>query len=69
MAPKLSARQSEIITLAVDLGYYEKPRRTTQEEIASIVQLSQGTVAEHLQSAEGIIIQSWSKQALDSGFE
>ncbi len=58
LAPKLSARQSEIITLAVDLGYYEKPRRTTQEEIASIVQLSQGTVAEHLQLAENSVMQS-----------
>ena len=58
LAPKLSARQSEIITLAVDLGYYEKPSRTTQEEIASIVQLSQGTVAEHLQLAENSVMQS-----------
>jgi len=68
-APKLPKRRHEVMNTAVELGYYSTPRKCTQRDIADKLGIRQGTVAEHLQSAEGIIIQSWSKQALDSGFE
>jgi len=61
-APQLPERRKEVIELAVDMGYYHTPRKCTQRDIATALNLRQGTVAEHLQSAEGAIIQSWSEQ-------
>jgi len=60
--PQLPERRKEVIELAVDMGYYHTPRKCTQRDIATALNLRQGTVAEHLQSAEGAIIQSWSEQ-------
>lgn len=37
-------------------GYYEVPRRTTYEEIAEEVELSQSTVGDHLQKIEAEIL-------------
>jgi predicted DNA binding protein len=62
-APKLPQRRKEVIDLAVKRGYYKTPRKCTQRELADELGVRQGTVAEHLQSAEGMIIESWSEQA------
>ena len=61
-APQLPERRKQVIELAVEMGYYHTPRKCTQRDIADELNLRQGTVAEHLQSAEGAIIQSWSEQ-------
>ena len=61
-APQLPERRKEVIELAVEMGYYQTPRKCTQRDIAEALNLRQGTVAEHLQSAEGSIIQSWADQ-------
>jgi len=61
-APQLPERRKQVIELAVEMGYYHTPRKCTQRDIADELNLHQGTVAEHLQSAEGAIIQSWSEQ-------
>jgi hypothetical protein len=61
-APQLPERRKEVIELAVEMGYYHTPRKCTQRDIAEVLKLRQGTVAEHLQSAEGSIIQSWADQ-------
>ena len=66
-APQLPARRKEVIELAVSMGYYQTPRKCTQREIADALGLRQGTVAEHLQSAEGTIIQSWAEQTRTAG--
>jgi len=48
----LTARQQEILTAALDLGYYENPRQATQEDIAEIVDATPSTVGEHLRKIE-----------------
>lgn len=55
-ASRLTDRQREILEAAVDLGYYEVPRRTTHDEIATEVGLSAGTVGEHLRKVEGKVL-------------
>jgi len=62
-APQLPQRRKEVIDLAVKKGYYKTPRKCTQRELAADLGVRQGTVAEHLQSAEGLIIESWSEQS------
>ena len=62
-APQLPARRKEVMELAVKLGYYSTPRKCTQRALAENLGVRQGTIAEHLQSAESTIIQSWAEQA------
>lgn len=61
-APNLPERRTVVIQTAVDMGYYSAPRRCNQNDIAGVLGLKQGTVAEHLQNAESVIINSWSEQ-------
>ena len=61
-APNLPERRTLVIQTAVDMGYYSAPRRCNQNDIAGVLGLKQGTVAEHLQNAESVIINSWSEQ-------
>jgi hypothetical protein len=49
----LTEQQRRVILTAHRLGYYDVPRRTSSAEIAAELQLSAGTVAEHLRKAEG----------------
>ena len=55
--------RKEVMELAVKLGYYSTPRKCTQRDLAEALGVRQGTIAEHLQSAESMIIQSWADQA------
>lgn len=52
LSARLTERQLEILECAVDLGYYESPRRATQDDIAERVDLSPATVGEHLRKVE-----------------
>jgi predicted DNA binding protein len=54
----LTERQREVLETAVEKGYYEVPRRATHEEIAREVDLSAGTVGEHLRKVEGRVLSS-----------
>jgi predicted DNA binding protein len=49
------------------MGYYNAPRKCRQRDIADSIGLKQGTVAEHLQIAESLIINAWYNQAERSG--
>ena len=49
---KLTDRQREVIQTAYDLGYYEVPRETSTEAVATELEIDPSTVAEHLQRAE-----------------
>ena len=62
MTPSLSRRQSEVLSAAVQMGYYESPKRCNRSEIAEVIGISQGTVAEHLQLAESNIMNGWHRQ-------
>lgn len=48
----LTARQQEVLTAAVDLGYYRAPRRATHEDVAATVGLAPSTVGDHLRKIE-----------------
>ena len=61
-APNLPQKRTLVIQTAVDMGYYSTPRQCNQNDIAGVLGLKQGTVAEHLQNAERVIINSWSEQ-------
>jgi len=52
----LSSCQEKTIKLAVNLGYFNWPRRITIQELAERLKLSKATVAEHLRKAESKII-------------
>ena len=65
-APKLPERRHLVITTAVEKGYYDTPRKCTQKDIADVLGIKQGTVAEHLQYAESVIINSWADQVSKS---
>ena len=65
-APELPERRHMVITTAVEKGYYDTPRKCTQKDIADMLGIKQGTVAEHLQYAESVIINSWADQVSQS---
>jgi len=52
----LTGRQQEVFDLAVQEGYYQIPRGTSHKELAEILNLSPGTVSEHLQRIENKLV-------------
>jgi predicted DNA binding protein len=54
----LTDRQLEVFRTAVELGYYEIPRRTTHENIAERLECAPSTVDEHLRKAESRVLQA-----------
>lgn len=56
--PTLSDGQREALSLAVEAGYYEIPRETTTEEIATEMGVSRRTFEEHLRRAENKIVKN-----------
>jgi DNA-binding CsgD family transcriptional regulator len=51
----LTDRQQEVLAAAYEAGYYDYPRRATQNEVASTLGISGSTVAEHLRHAEAAL--------------
>jgi DNA-binding CsgD family transcriptional regulator len=49
---KLTERQREILTIAIEIGYYDVPRQATHQNIADVLGLSTTTVGEHLRKIE-----------------
>ncbi|WP_255149274.1 helix-turn-helix domain-containing protein [Halorarius halobius] len=54
----LTDRQLEVFQAAVELGYYEIPRRATHEDIADRLDCAPSTVDEHLRKAESQVLSS-----------
>lgn len=54
----LTERQREILTVAIDQGYYAHPRTATQSDIAAELDVSAATVGEHLRKIEAQILGS-----------
>lgn len=52
----LTERQQEILDAAVEVGYYEVPRRATHDDIARSLDLSTTTVGEHLRKIEARLL-------------
>jgi DNA-binding CsgD family transcriptional regulator len=51
----LTERQQEVLATAVSHGYYDMPRDATQVELADKLDLSPGTVADHLRRIENTL--------------
>lgn len=54
----LTARQREVLRIAVEEGYYDEPRRVTYEDIAAQLGCSAGAVGQHLRRAESRLVSS-----------
>lgn len=54
----LTERQLEVLDAALEVGYYEEPRRGTQADVAEAVGLAPATVGEHLRRIEGTVLRS-----------
>lgn len=52
---RLSDRQLAAVEAAIELGYYDIPRRATNEDVASELDCAVSTAAEHLRKAESKI--------------
>jgi len=52
----LTDRQREVLEAAVELGYYDDPRRATQADVADAVGIATGTVGEHLRKIEATLL-------------
>jgi predicted DNA binding protein len=57
-ASALSERQREALEAALDLGYYDRPRRATHEEIADAMDCAPSTASTHLQKAEARLVRT-----------
>lgn len=55
---QLTPRQQETLRTAVEVGYYQEPRRVTYQDIADRLDISAGTVGEHLRKIEARILTS-----------
>ena len=56
--PPLTDRQREVVLTALGEGYYEWPRRVTNEELAEKLGISRATLHEHLRKAERKLLRS-----------
>jgi predicted DNA binding protein len=54
----LPEKQKMVLSMAIEMGYYSRPRGCTQRDIAKVMDIKQATVSEHLQGAESKIINS-----------
>ncbi len=49
---QLTDRQREVVELAVEAGYFERPRRNNTGELASVLDISRATFTQHLRAAQ-----------------
>lgn len=54
----LSDRQAEVVSAALDAGYYEWPRETDAETLAARLDISHTTFLEHLRKAERTLLRN-----------
>jgi predicted DNA binding protein len=54
----LSERQHEALEAGLDLGYYDRPRTATHDDIADALGCAPPTASEHLQKAEAALVRA-----------
>lgn len=52
----LTDRQLEVLSTALEMGYYEVPSAVTQDDIAGVLECSAATVSTHLKKAEAALV-------------
>ena len=57
--PRLTQKQEFFIKKAVELGFYDIPRKINVEKLARRLNISPSTLAEHLRKAEGKIVKDF----------
>jgi predicted DNA binding protein len=57
-ATGLSERQRDAVAVALELGYYDRPRTATHDDVADELGCAPPTASEHLQKAESKILQA-----------
>lgn len=65
----LSKRQAEVVTLALNAGYFEWPRETDAETLAAELDIAHSTFLEHLRKAENTLLKdalSWGRSSTAS---
>lgn len=55
----LGETDRRVLLTAFKHGYYENPKRTSVRELASVLEMSKSSVANHLRAAENRLIQNW----------
>jgi hypothetical protein len=55
---RLSDRQREALTTALDIGYYDIPRKASHEDVAAAIDCAPSTAAEHLRKAESKVLRA-----------
>ncbi|WP_458209089.1 helix-turn-helix domain-containing protein [Haladaptatus sp. NG-SE-30] len=67
---KLSERQREAVLTALELGYYDQPRKATHEDVGERLGCAPNTASEHLQKGEAkllkTVLRSESKRSQNS---
>lgn len=53
---RLTQRQYEVVSLALERGYFDWPRKLTSEELATELEISHSTVLEHLRKAQSKLL-------------
>ena len=48
----LTDRQREVLRVAFEMGYFERPRETNAEAVAAALGIAPSTLAEHLAAAQ-----------------
>jgi hypothetical protein len=54
---RLTDRQRQVLSIALEVGYYDEPRRASLEDVAAEAGLATGTVAEHVRKAETKLVE------------
>lgn len=62
-ASLLIDKQAALLALAIEVGYYEVPRKTTQRALADRVGVAPGTVGDRLQRIERRVMTAYAKQS------
>lgn len=53
---QLTSKQQETLRAAIEIGYYEEPRRVTYQDVAEELGVAAGTVGEHLRKVESTVL-------------
>lgn len=54
----LTERQREAVRAALELGYYDRPREATHEDVGAVIDCAASTATEHLQKAEAKFVRA-----------
>ncbi len=54
---RLTDRQRQVLELALDAGYFERPRRHNTGELAAMLDISRATFTQHLRAAQSKVFE------------